>query len=122
MMPASRLARLILAVAAFAAAGADSLPERPLSCPPTFALLGPFRHLLTSGLSINDKGLVSQCSHSWCVSQIQNGTVVPVEVTRAWKLGRRILSRGIANCKRHLKSLGCRATSQRVLARYVPTT
>lgn len=45
-MPASRLARLILAVVAFAAAGADSLPERPLSCPPTFALLGPF---FTSG-------------------------------------------------------------------------
>jgi hypothetical protein len=44
MMPACRLARLILATvaAAVVAAGADSLPERPLSCLPTFTLLGPF--------------------------------------------------------------------------------
>jgi hypothetical protein len=35
-----------LAVVAFAAAGADSLPERPLSCLPTFALPWP---LFTSG-------------------------------------------------------------------------
>jgi hypothetical protein len=43
MMPACRLARLILAIAAaVVAAGADPLPERPLSCLPTFTLLGPF--------------------------------------------------------------------------------